>query len=73
MNAKMSRSEKIVAGLAVAVLVAGFASGVLAKPTGMSRHGSSPVTHVMPSQAQPNVQTSSRPKVSLMVETCQIS
>ncbi|SDR55793.1 hypothetical protein SAMN05519103_05198 [Rhizobiales bacterium GAS113] len=46
MNAKMSHSEKIVAGLAVAVLVAGFASGVFAKPIGMSLHGSSPVTHM---------------------------
>ncbi|SEE11525.1 hypothetical protein SAMN05444161_4889 [Rhizobiales bacterium GAS191] len=52
MNAKMPRSEKIVAGLAVSVLVAGFASGVFARPTDMSPHGSSPVTHVSASQAQ---------------------
>jgi hypothetical protein len=33
---KMSRSEKIVTSLAVALLVAGLASGVFAKPTGMT-------------------------------------
>ncbi len=31
-NTKMTRSEKIVTGLAVAVLVAGFATGVFARP-----------------------------------------
>jgi len=31
MAPQMSRSEKIVAGLAVAILVAGFATGVFAK------------------------------------------
>jgi CHASE3 domain sensor protein len=46
MNAKMSLSEKIVAGLFAVLLVAGFASGVFAKPTGMSFHSSSPVTRV---------------------------
>ncbi|SEF09483.1 hypothetical protein SAMN05444161_8275 [Rhizobiales bacterium GAS191] len=44
MNAKMSLSEKIVAGLTVAVLIAGLASGVFAKPTGMSPPG---LSHVM--------------------------
>jgi len=45
MNTKMSRSEKIVAGLAVAVLVAGFATGVFAKPAALSGHGASGTTH----------------------------
>jgi hypothetical protein len=39
MNTKMSKSELVVAGLAVAVLVAGFATGVFAKPTQTSPHG----------------------------------
>jgi hypothetical protein len=38
MNSKMSRSEKLVDGLAVAVLVAGFATGVIAKPTNKTSH-----------------------------------
>jgi hypothetical protein len=44
MNAKMSPSEKIVVGLAVAVLIAGFASGVFEKPSDISHNGPSPVT-----------------------------
>jgi hypothetical protein len=36
MATQMSRSEKIVAGLAVAMLVAGFATGVLAKSVNSS-------------------------------------
>jgi hypothetical protein len=52
MNAKMSPSEVIVAGLAVAVLVAGFASGVFANPTGMSSYGSRPVNAISASQVR---------------------
>jgi hypothetical protein len=54
MNAKMSRSEKIVAGLTVAVLIAGLASGVCVKPARMilSSHGSPSVSHVSATQAQ---------------------
>jgi hypothetical protein len=37
-NTKMTLSEKIVTGLAVAVLVAAFATGVFAKPMNFSRH-----------------------------------
>jgi hypothetical protein len=51
MNAKMSLSEVIVAGLAVAVLVAGFASGVFARPAGMSAYGS-PVTSMPAREVQ---------------------
>jgi hypothetical protein len=36
---KMSKSEMVVAGLAVAVLVAGFATGVFAKPVQTDQHG----------------------------------
>jgi len=39
MTTKMSRAEMFVAALAVAVLMAGFATGVFAKPTRMSPHG----------------------------------
>lgn len=46
-NTQMSRSEKIVAGLAVALLVAGFATGVFAKPSNMSGHGTSMFAHPM--------------------------
>jgi hypothetical protein len=49
MNARMSPSEMIVAGLAVAVLVAGFASGGFAKPPGITSYGS-PFTQVSASQ-----------------------
>ena len=38
MDTTMSRSEKIVAGLAVALLVAGFATGVFAKPVHTGPH-----------------------------------
>jgi hypothetical protein len=47
MNAQMSASEKIVVGLAVAVLIAGLASGVFAKPTSMKTYDASPVTNVL--------------------------
>ncbi|SDR52111.1 hypothetical protein SAMN05444161_5181 [Rhizobiales bacterium GAS191] len=50
MNAKMSPSEKIVTGLAIAVVIAGFASGVFAKPAGTGPHGVSPAVHVSASQ-----------------------
>ena len=47
MITKMTRSEKIVAGIAVAVLVAGFASSVFARPMlGRPKAAASPV-HVM--------------------------
>jgi len=49
MNAKMSLPEKIVVGLTVAVLIAGFASGVFADPTGVSSYSSSLVTVHTPS------------------------
>jgi hypothetical protein len=54
MNTKMSRAEKIVAGLAAAVLVAGFATAVFAKPASMSPHGSLSTTHAVAVQAQQN-------------------
>jgi hypothetical protein len=52
MNAKMSPSEKIVVGLTIAVLIVGLASGVFAKPPGMSPRGSLPVSDVSASHAQ---------------------
>jgi hypothetical protein len=54
MDTKMSRSEKIVAGLAVAVLVAGFATGVFAKPLNPGPHGSVLITHMAPAKASPS-------------------
>lgn len=45
MNTKMTRSEKIVTGLAVAVLVAGFATGVFARPINMSAHSQGSSAH----------------------------
>jgi hypothetical protein len=45
-NTKVTFSEKIVTGLAVAVLLAAFATGVFAKPMNMSPHGSGSVAHV---------------------------
>jgi hypothetical protein len=50
MDTKMSRSEKIVTGLAVALLVAGFATGVFAKPIHGSAHSSAVVTHFVQAQ-----------------------
>jgi hypothetical protein len=44
---QMSLSEKIVAGLAVAVLVAGFATGVFAKPASSLLHAYGRSTHVV--------------------------
>jgi hypothetical protein len=38
MTTTSSRSERIVSGLAVVVLVAGFASGVFAKPAQTTSH-----------------------------------
>jgi hypothetical protein len=53
MNAKMSPlGEKNVGGLAVAVLVAGFASAVFEKPTSISPPGFPPVPNVSASHAQ---------------------
>jgi hypothetical protein len=52
MTTKMSRSELIVAGLAVAVLVAGFATGVFAKPVQASPHGPWLSAHVATAQLQ---------------------
>ena len=51
MNTKMSKSEMVVAGLAVAVLVAGFATGVFAKPAQPSPHGAWIGAHVVSSEA----------------------
>jgi hypothetical protein len=52
MDTRMSSSEMIVAGLAVALLVAGFATGVFAKPIHMSPHGTFIGAHVASIQAQ---------------------
>ena len=49
LNTTMSRSEMIVTGLAVALLVAGFATGVFAKPTQTSPHGAWLGAHVVAS------------------------
>ena len=46
-NTKMTRSEKIVTGLAVAVLVAGFATGVFASPLNVSAHAPGTAAHVI--------------------------
>jgi hypothetical protein len=46
-NTKMTRSEKIVTGLAVAVLVAGFATGVFARPINVSPHAPGSAAHVI--------------------------
>jgi hypothetical protein len=45
MNTKMTRSEKIVTGIAVAVLVAGFATGVFARPVNVSAHAPGSAAH----------------------------
>jgi hypothetical protein len=50
MTTKMSKSELIVAGLAVALLVAGFATGVFAKPVQTSPHGAWFAAHVSVAQ-----------------------
>ncbi|MBV8766579.1 MAG: hypothetical protein JO137_09605 [Hyphomicrobiales bacterium] len=46
-NTKMTRSEKIVTGLAVAVLVAGFATGVFAKPVNSNAHSPGSLVHMV--------------------------
>ncbi|MBV9568109.1 MAG: hypothetical protein JO172_08235 [Hyphomicrobiales bacterium] len=46
-HTKMTRSEKIVTGLAVAVLVAGFATGVFARPLLVSPNVSASLAHVV--------------------------
>jgi hypothetical protein len=46
MNTKMSTSEKIVTGLAVAMLVAGFATGVFAKPIAAAAHVTRSSAHI---------------------------
>jgi hypothetical protein len=46
-NTKMTLSEKIVTGLAVAVLVAAFATGVFAQPMKVSPHGTGLIAQVM--------------------------
>ena len=46
-NTKMTRSEKIVTGIAVAVLVAGFATGVFAKSINLSPRGLASAAHVI--------------------------
>ena len=53
MDTTMSRSEKIVAGLAVALLVAGFATGVFAKPVHTGPHVSvaTPAASIQVAQA----------------------
>ena len=53
MDTTMSRSEKIVAGLAVALLVMGFATGVFAKPVHTGPHISvaTPAVSVQVAQA----------------------
>jgi hypothetical protein len=47
MTIKMSRSELVVTGLAVAVLIAGFATGVFAKPVQTEPHGPRFGTHIV--------------------------
>jgi hypothetical protein len=47
MATQMSRSEKIVTGLAVALLVAGFATGVFAKPAISSLSADGRAAHVV--------------------------
>jgi hypothetical protein len=46
-NTKMTRSEKIVTGLAVALLVAGFATGVFARSMNASPHAPGSSAHVI--------------------------
>ena len=50
-NTKMTRSEKIVTGLAVAVLVAGFATGVFARPINVTPHAPGSAAHVISAEA----------------------
>ena len=50
-NTKMTRSEKIVTGLAVAVLVAGFATGVFARPINVTAHAPGSAAHVILAEA----------------------
>ncbi|MGC1579825.1 MAG: hypothetical protein WA813_27515 [Beijerinckiaceae bacterium] len=50
-NTKMTRSEKIVTGLAVAVLVAGFATGVFARPINVTPHALGSAAHVISAEA----------------------
>jgi hypothetical protein len=50
-NIKMTRSEKIVTGIAVAVLVAGFATGVFARPINHSPHVPGSAAHVISAEA----------------------
>ncbi|HEV3247631.1 MAG TPA: hypothetical protein VG124_10555 [Beijerinckiaceae bacterium] len=50
-NTKMTRSEKIVTGLAVAVLVAGFATGVFARPINVTPHAPGSAAHLISAEA----------------------
>jgi hypothetical protein len=52
MTTKMSRSELVVAGLAVVILVAGFATGVFAKPVQTDPHGHWLSAHVATVQVE---------------------
>ena len=52
MNTDMSRSEKIVASFAVAVLVAGLSTGVFAKSPNTSAHGSALSAHLVATHAR---------------------
>jgi len=52
MSTKMSRSEIVVAGLALALIVAGFATAVLAKPIRTSPHSAFASAHVISVQAR---------------------
>jgi hypothetical protein len=55
MNTKTYRSETIVTGLAIAVLLAGFATGVFARPNRTRPHSSElRSTHVVLVQARQN-------------------
>jgi hypothetical protein len=47
MSTRMSMSEMVVAGLAVAMLVAGFATGVFARPAQNPQHGPFVSAHVI--------------------------
>lgn len=54
MNTETPRSERIVCGFAIAVLVAGFATGVFAKPNYARPHAPLHITQVSPVQGWQN-------------------
>ncbi|SDR64330.1 hypothetical protein SAMN05519103_09676 [Rhizobiales bacterium GAS113] len=60
MNTNMSRSEKIVACVAIAVLVAGFSTGIFHRSPNTSVHRSLLSAHPVTTQAQQNDRPTSR-------------